>query len=162
MRSLNQHIRKETLTNFVINIVINAAIAYALFRQVEQIGPWGEKGFVMDLLLTGFLLSLILGGIFVAMSRRKRDSEEFALSGNEGKALAWLIPYNPVLAALWLGILGMVLATPHLLGVMFLFELDTLTPVNYALIKGAWAGLLAATVVPIAILQGMRQAEQGL
>ncbi len=159
MSTLNQHIRKEALTNFVINVVINAGIAYALFRQVEQIGPWGEKGYVMDLLITGFLLSLILGGIFVGMSRRKRDSGEFTLSGSEGKALAWLIPYNPVLAALWLGALGMALATPHLLGIMFLLELSTLTPAGYALVKGVWAGILAAVIVPIAIRQGFRRAD---
>ena len=159
MSSLKQHIRKDTITNFVINLVLNAGIAYALFRQTEQIGPWGEKGYVMDLLITGFLLSAILGGIFIAMSRRKRDKGEFELSGNEGLALAWLIPYNAVLAALWLGILGMTLATPHLLGVMFLFELHTVTPLCYALIKGVWAGVLAAVLVPIAILQGVRAAS---
>ena len=74
MTALNQHIRKETLTNFVINLVLNAGIAYALFRGVEQIGPWGEQGYVMDLMITGLLLSAILGGIFIGMSRRKRTA----------------------------------------------------------------------------------------
>ena len=159
MTALNQHIRKETLTNFVINLVLNAGIAYALFRGVEQIGPWGEQGYVMDLMITGLLLSAILGGIFIGMSRRKRDKGEFELLGDEGSALAWLIPYNAFLAAALLGILGMLLATPHLLGVLFLLELQSLTPIAYALIKGVWAGILASILVPIAIRQGLRQAS---
>lgn len=154
--AIEKHIRKETIMNFIINLVLNAGIAYALLGKQAVLNPWGEHGYVMDLLITGFLLSTILGGIFIVMSRRKRDSGDLKPAGHEGQSLSWLLPYNPWLAAPVLGILGAVVAVPLLLGFFFLLEVTSLSPIEYAAIKGIWAALLASVMVPIAILQGLR------
>ena len=157
-KSLQEHIRSETQKNFVINLILNAGIAYAVFHSFTQISAWGDNGYGRDLFLTGFLLAALLGGIFIALHRRKRDRQEILLQGNEGQALARLMPYNPWLAGIWFGVLGAAVAAPLLLGLLALLDVHMLTPALYATIKGFWAGALAAVVVPTAIRQGLRAA----
>jgi hypothetical protein len=154
--SLQDHIRSETKKNIVINLVLNAAIAYATLHSLAEISTWGEKGYGPDLIITGFLLSTILGGIFIGIFRRKRNKQEIDPLKDEDHALAKLLPYSPWLAAPTLGILGAVLAAPLLLGLLALLGVETLSPIAYAAIKGVWAAALAAVVVPIAIRQGLR------
>lgn len=154
--SLKLHIRHESRKNFIINFFLNAGIAYGTLHSLSEVSAWGEHGYGKDLLLTGFLLSAILTGIFIAIYRRKRDSDEFNTAGREGQALAWLLPFNPWLAALVFGVLGVILAVPPLLGLLALLEVNIMSPVQYALIKGVWAGLLAWLIIPLAIHQGLR------
>jgi hypothetical protein len=154
--TVQDHIRGETKKNIVINLVLNAGIAYATLHSLTEVSTWGEHGYGNDLIITGFILCTILGGIFIAMYRRKRNKKEIIPMGNEGQSLAWLLPYSPWLAAPWMGILGAALAAPLLLGTLALLDIHTLTPIAYAGIKGIWAAALAAIVVPIAITQGLR------
>lgn len=159
--SVQDHIRSETKKNIVINLVLNAAIAYGTLHSLTEISTWGEHGYGKDLIITGFILSAILGAIFIGLFRRKRNKEEIIPTGTEGLALAWLLPYNPWLAAPWMGVLGAALAAPLLLGLLALLGVEALSPVAYATIKGIWAAALSAVVVPIAILQGLRAPPAG-
>ncbi len=160
--SVQDHIRNETKKNFVINVALNAAIAYATLRGLSEVRTWGEHGYGKDLIITGFLLSAILSGIFIGLFRRKRNKGDVVPAGTEGQALAWLLPYNPWIAAPWIGILGATLSVPPLLVILALLDISTLSPLSYAVIKGIWAGVLAAIIVPIAILQGLRTAPDQL
>ena len=45
---------------------------------------------------------------------------------------------------------------PPVLGVLAVLNIDTLTPPTYIVIKALWAGVLAAVIVQVAILQGLR------
>ncbi len=156
LKSVDEHICSETKKNIVINIVINGAIAYATLRSLVEISAWGENGYGKDLLISAFILSTILGFIFIALFRHKKNKQQIEPDGTEGSSLAWLIPYSPWLAAPWIGVLGAVIAAPALLGILMLAGVETLTPVSYAIIKGIWAGVLAGIIVPIAIRQGLR------
>ena len=152
----DNHIRKEIKKNFVINVVINAAIAYATLGGLDEIDAWGDHGFGKDLILTAFLLSAILSGVFIATHRRKRRSGEISVTGTEGKSLAWLLPFSPWLSAPWIGLLATAVSVPPVLGVLAVLNIDTLTPPTYIVIKALWAGVLAAVIVQVAILQGLR------
>ena len=154
--TVQEHIHKETRNNIVINLLLNAGIAYATLHSLTEVSTWGEHGYSKDLIITGFLLSTILGGIFIGLFRRKRNRKEIVPMGGEGLKLAWLLPYSPWLAAPWMGILGAAIAAPLLLGMLALLDVSHLSPLTYAAIKGIWSAALAAIVVPIAIRQGLR------
>ncbi|MFK7977273.1 MAG: hypothetical protein AB8C02_14150 [Halioglobus sp.] len=149
-------IRKETRNNIIINTVINAVIAYFLFKKHDSLPVWGENSYGEDLIIGGFILSIILAGIFIALFRHRVKQGQVQPEGHEGKALAWLIPYNVWLATPWLGFLGAAIFAPLLIGLLLLVGADTLTPVVYAAIKGVWAGALAGVITVIAITQGLR------
>ena len=154
--SVRDHIHSETKKNIVINFILNGAISYALFHSLTEISASGEHGYSMDLLITGFLLPAILGGIFIGMFRAKYRKKEILPTGREGQAFSWLLPYNPWLAALWIGILATAIAVPWLLGVLALLNIETFSPISYAITKAIWAAALAGLIVPIAIGQGLR------
>lgn len=150
-------IRHETTKNIVINLLMNAAIAYAMFYNTLELPLWGETGFGKDLLITGFLLSAILGVIFIISTRRKVSRGEVKPAAYNLQQCSWLFPYNPWLAGAVMGVLGCIIAAPLLIVLLSLLSIETLSPLSYAIIKGIWAGLLAGLVVPLAILQGLRQ-----
>ena len=154
--SVNEYVRQETKKNIVLNVILNAGIAYATFHSVAKINPWGEQSYGNDLMLTGFVLCAILGSLFIVITRRKQRAGQLMAVGHEGLNLARFVPYNPWLAGIWLGILGLVLAVPALIGILTLLGVSSLSPVTYAIVKGLWAGILAAIVVPVAIGQGLR------
>jgi hypothetical protein len=155
---IQKHIRKETGINIVINVLLNGALAWWLLHDKGPLPVWGEHGFGPDLLITGFLLSGIIAAIMIAMHRRKLnkgDLPALVLADNH-----WLnrMPRNLWLSALAFGLAGALLAAPLLLAVLYLFGFTTLTPLSYALIKGVWAGALAAAVVGGAIRLGLQPA----
>ena len=158
--SVQEHIRSETKKNFWINLILNGVIAYATLHGIAELTTWGEHSYGRDLIITALILCTILSGIFIAVFRHKCKKEQIVPEDDEGQALAWLLPYSPWLAAPWMGIIGACLAVPPLLGLLAVFNLGTMTPLTYALIKGLWAGVLAAIVVPIAIRQGLRNADE--
>lgn len=153
--NLNRHILTETRKSYLTNVGINAGIGYLAFYGVTEVHAWGEGGYGKDVLLTAFLLPAIVSCITIVTHRRKRGDGKFPRT-SDGPAILRQIPYRPWLAALVFGIAGVVLAAPLLLGLLMLLDMTTLTPLCYALIKGGWAGLLVAFLVPCAIRQGLR------
>ena len=156
MLTVQEYIRKEVRLNIVINLVLNAVIVYATMHSLSQLSRWGEDGYGKDLIIGGVILSTILAGIFLNLFRYKRKKNQVIPDGDEGQNLAWLIPYNPWFAVPWMGVLGAIIAVPLLLGLLALFGVTTLSPIAYAAIKGVWSAVLAAFIVRIAILQGLR------
>lgn len=151
--SLSAHIRKETL----VNLVINGGLAYWLLHKHPELLAWGENGYGPDLLITGFLLAAIISAIFIAMHRRKRAKGD--LEGLAGAEQGWVrhMPANTWLAAGVFGLIGLLVAAPLLLAILWVLGIESLVPLHYAMIKGLWAGLLAALLVPPAIRLGLRQ-----
>lgn len=155
--TLSAHIRKESLVNLAINLLINGGLAYWLLHEHPELLAWGEHGYGPDLLITGFLLAAIISVIFIAMHRRKRVKGE--LPGLSVAEQGWVrhLPGNPWVAGVVFGLIGLLIAAPLLLGLLWLSGVQALSPLHYALIKGIWAGVFAALVVPPAIRLGLRQ-----
>ncbi len=157
--SLAAHIRRESLSNLVINLLINGGLAYWLLHEHPAIFAWGENGYGPDLLLTGFLLSFIISAIFIWMHRAKRAKGVWPGLNSDEQGWARHLPTNTWLAAVCFGVIGLTVAAPVLLAVLWLAQIQSLTPLQYALLKGIWAGVLAALLVPAAIRLGLRQSS---
>lgn len=153
---IQKHIRKETWINIIINVLLNGGLAWWLLHDKGLLSPWGEHGYGPDLVITGFLLSGIIAAIMIALHRRKLnrgDLPALVLADNH-----WLnrMPRNLWLSALAFGLAGALVAAPMLLAALYLLGLTALSPLSYALIKGLWAGALAAAVVGGAIRLGLQ------
>ncbi|WP_320838616.1 hypothetical protein [Zhongshania sp.] len=153
-RDINQEAKKSAIINFLIN----SAIAYFALQGAtsDGEGEWGARDYAQDIFLTGFILCAILGALYISIYRKKNESRPLFFEEYRAQSLNWLFPYNPMIAALIIGGLGVAIAAPLMLAGLMLFGFEALTPVGYAIIKGCWAAALAGIVVPISIKQGLR------
>lgn len=153
---LEANIAQEVKKSVVINFVINAAIAHSALKNANEVGAWGVSGFVQDLMLTGFVLCVIVSAIYISMYRKKIASNEVGVEERSVQSSNWILPYSLWSAALVMGVLGALIAAPLMLGILTLYGLGSITPLGYAIAKGAWAAILAYIVVPVSIRQGLR------
>lgn len=157
--ALEKHIRRESIINFVINFALNGGLVYGTMASTTPLQTWGSDGIWTDLLITGFLLAGIITAIFMWMGRRQGRSGKFSQLAGAELGLAAHLPVRPALAALVFAVCGMMVAAPALLLVLAVFQIDTFSLIEYAIVKGVWTGVLAAFLVPIAFRHGLRAEE---
>ncbi|MBB3046850.1 hypothetical protein FHR99_001086 [Litorivivens lipolytica] len=145
-------VRHEAVTNGITNCFFNGVIAWLLVRAKEAIPVWGGHGLLVDFFATGLILLFIVTLIVVPLSRRKVRQgklEPVALSDNSyGQLIRFLARRHLALSALLLGLLGAALFVPPTAAVFALMHIENLSPLQFALTKGVWAGLVAGCMVP--------------
>ncbi len=62
---------EQIIGNTVVNFVMNAAIAYGIFRTMPAIPLWGFDSIAGDTIATAFLLPLILTAIVTTITHKK-------------------------------------------------------------------------------------------
>lgn len=154
--ALRQHIRKQAWHNFAVNLVLNGLIAWMLLRGRPAFGAWGEHGYGPDMMATGFILAALVGVIVIKIHRAKRLKGEFEnLPDAALGVLASVARRGDWGNALLFGLAGALLSAGFV-GMLMLLPLPPFEPQTYAVVKGVWAGVLAALVVPPAIKLGLR------
>lgn len=138
-------------TNGLANTLANGGICWWLIQDKGPVGWWGNSNFGGDLLATGFILPFIIALIVIPLHNKK------VRSGSLNTVPADLVPRWMVWVlgmpqSLWLrgvlfGLIGVVGFALPTLGLLALLEVNTLTPAQYALFKGVWAGLVAFILV---------------
>jgi hypothetical protein len=148
---LKHYLVHSGTTNGLANAVANGVICWLLIKNKGDVTWWGHSNFGGDLLATAFILPFIVALIVIPLQRSKRRKGK--LSSPDAKALPshlnWVLhmPKNLWARASLFGLIGTVaIAGPTLLA-LFLVGTTTFTPLQYALFKGLWAGLLAAILV---------------
>jgi hypothetical protein len=157
---LNKEVRKQSINNVIGNFVGTAGIAFWLKHELVEISAQGKEGYIIDFLVTGFLLPAILGVIFMLWFRRRAARGEFDGSViPSGFRLSWL-PRGPWLAACTIAFLGLAFAALPLGIYLLLTGSQSLIPATFALVKGVWAAIAIGLVVPMAIYHGVAIANK--
>jgi hypothetical protein len=138
---------------FAINVVLNAAIGWAMFRGATTIPLWGEASIGGDTLGTSFFLPAITCLIVTPLVRA--EVRKGTAPAVHGGLAAWLRPFHRAvpLRALLLGLASLPLAGG--LGVALLLGLgvETLGFGPFLGWKALYSGVLAACIQPaIALL----------
>ncbi len=156
--SLQSHIRTQSRHNFVINLVLNGAIAWFLLKDKPALTAWGEHGYGADLMITGFLLAALVA-VFAMKGHRSKlaKGQHEAVPAAALGALARVATRNDWSNSLLFGLAGALIGAGTV-GMLMLLPLPPFSPLAYALFKGVWAGVLAALVIPPAIKLGLRAA----
>lgn len=136
---------EQGLIPFVLNVVLNAGIAWLIFRGQASLTLFGEQGVGVDLVVTAILLPLLVCLINSAVIRRQVES---------GKRAALASPVPESAAAMrpaWMRAL-MLAAAAVLLGALPMIVLvGAIAPISamtFVGVKGLWAGALAGVVSP--------------
>ena len=147
-KAAGQYVREQTIVGGVVNLLLNAGLAWLLYRHVAVVPLAGEQSVTSDLMATAFLVPLLVTVIVkplvrrdVARGRLDRDS----LSGLKPRSPHWL-PANAVVEGVLLGLIGLVLVGAPTVWLLRLLRLDGLTVGTFAAVKAGMAGLVALCV----------------
>ncbi len=155
-KTLREHTRGECLKSFVVNFLISAGLAYAIFSKHDSIEAWGVEGYVVDLTATGFFMAVIVAAIYIVKHKISKQRWLLAAPENSVDVIADHLPLSVTLASLMIGIIGLVSAAVLLLILVPMGAYIKFTAASYAVIKGFWAGALAALVVYMAVRCGLK------
>lgn len=153
---LKQHIQREVILNGVLNVVINGGIAWLLFKQLSEVPMWGEHGFGLDLIVTACILMFLLTLIVFLLHRSKVAKGKISAQAWDTKKplhrLLQGLPQTPLLIALIFGGLGLFVIAPLTLLALTVLGINTFSPMDFALFKAVWAGVIAALLIGPVIL----------
>jgi hypothetical protein len=139
----------------VINVVINGAIGWAMFRDASSVPLLGSQGILGDTLATCFFLPAITCLIVTPIVRghvRKGSAEPL-----RGALPGWLGAFRrPLLPrALAFGAAGVALAGGLAFAGLSAFGVDALGFAPFLGFKAAFAGVLGALVTPLIALAAL-------
>jgi len=156
-----KHLKHEVLVGGISNTVFNGLIAWLLLRNGPALAWGGEHSFAVDVIATGLLLPFIVALIVIPLQRSKlRKGKLSAInlgSASLPQSLADRLPGSVFKSAVVFGLLGMCVIAPATLLAFYLLQVQQVPPLNYAIFKGLWAGLMAAVLVIPMVLHALRE-----
>lgn len=152
---------EQCIGSAVVNFVLNAAIAWLMFRTAASVPMWGQQSVASDTVGTGFFLPFLTGLIVTRMAQgRLRAGKLPALSWTREShpVLTWL-PRGTFQRAFRLGIAGAVVVSPPTVALLAAFGVVTLPLWSFVVFKASFAAALAAVVTPVIALWAIADAH---
>jgi hypothetical protein len=160
-KEARQHLKQEALVGGISNAVFNGGIAWWLLKDGPALAWAGEHSFVIDIFATAFLLPFIVALIVIPIHRRKLARGKIATMdfGLHCSIQRWVnrLPQSTLRNACWFGLTGLCLAPLLPLIGFYLAGVEQIEPLNYAIFKGFWAGLMAAVLVIPMVMSALRK-----
>jgi len=151
--SLQKFMTTEIIASALINGVFGALIGWLIVRKVDHVPFSGEGGIVVDVLATAFVIGLLLT-LIVTPILRGRISKGGMPKITEASlpALLGLLPQNVLLRGVVMGLGGMVVIVPLILGLFWATGTAQLSPGTFIWIKGVYGAVFGVVFTPIAML----------
>ena len=155
-----QHIKHEMLVGGISNTIFNGIIAWLLLKSGPALAWGGDHSFAVDVIATAFILPFIVALIVIPLQRGKLSKgklEHIDLgAGSFMQRMADRLPTGTFKSALLFGLFGMCVMAPLTLLGFYLLGVGEVSPLNYSIFKGIWAGLMAALLVVPMVLLALR------
>jgi hypothetical protein len=135
----------------LVNFLLNGAIAWLLFRGVEQVPLWGQQSIAGDTVGTCFFLPFLTTLIVTPLARRQVRAGSLAAlpwSRDTHPPLRWL-PGGTARRGLVLGVATALLVAPLTIALLPRFAVHELSFWSFVWFKAAFAAVLALIVTPI-------------
>lgn len=163
--SAREHIRHEVLVGGISNTIFNGLIAWLLLKSGPALAWGGDHSFVVDVVATAFLLPLIVALIVIPLQRSKLNKGKLQPielgPSSVMQSVANRLPASTFKSALLFGLFGMCVIAPLTLVGFYVAGIEQVSPLNYAVFKGIWAGLMAAVLVVPMVLLALRNPIPG-
>ena len=143
----------QSLLPFLVNVVLNGAIGWAMFRNASEVPLWGTTSIGGDTLGTSFFLPAITCLIVTPLVRSQ--VKQGAAPAFSGALAGWLLPFRRPLVprAVALGAACLPLAGGLGVALLMGFGVESLRFGAFLGWKALYAGVLGALVTPaIALL----------
>lgn len=155
------HLKHEALVGGVSNAFFNGLIAWLLLRSGPSLAWGGEHSFVVDIVATAFILPAIVALIVIPLQRSKLNKGKLKPinlgAGSRLQALADRFPSKTFKSSMMFGLTGVLTIAPLTVLGFYLVGVEEVSPLNYAIFKGLWAGLMAAILVLPMVLCALRK-----
>lgn len=155
-----QHIKHEVLVGGISNTIFNGIIAWLLLKSGPALAWGGDHSFAIDVIATAFLLPFIVALIVIPLQRGKLNKGKLQPIHLGARSfmqrMADRLPAGTFKSALLFGLFGMCIIAPLTLLGFYLLGVEQVSPLNYSIFKGIWAGLMAAVLVVPMVLLALR------
>jgi len=144
----------------VFNFVLNAAIAWGMFRSAAVVPLWGQQSIMGDTIGTCFLLPLLTSLIATRLVRghvRAGKVAPLGWSRASHPLLGWL-PRSTARRGVALGLACVVVLAPLAFLALSLLGVVSLPFWRFVAFKGGFAALAAALVTPLVALWAIAEA----
>jgi hypothetical protein len=151
--SLQKFMTTELIVSAVINGAFGVLFGWLIVRGVDAVPFSGAGGIVIDVLATAFIIGLLLTLIVTPILRgRIRKGGMPKLAEASLPAPLGLFPQNTFLRGAVMGLGGMVVVAPLILGLFWATGTAQLSPGNFIWIKGVYGALFGVIFTPLALL----------
>ena len=144
----------------VFNFVLNAAIAWGMFRSAAVVPLWGQQSIMGDTIGTCFLLPLLTSLIATRLVRGHVRAGKVAPLGwtrTSHPVLGWL-PRGTARRGAALGLVCIAVLAPLAFVVLRLLGVGSLPFWHFVAFKGGFAAVAAALVTPLVALWAIAEA----
>jgi hypothetical protein len=150
---------EQGIGSAIFNILLNGAIAWALFRHLDVVPLWGQQSIVGDTLGTSFFLPFFTALIVTPLVRRRvRSGGINALDWTrESHSLLGWLPPGTFRRATTLGVLTLIVVGPLAVLGLHVFSVNELAFGAFVLFKAMFAGVLALLVTPLISLWALAE-----
>jgi len=138
----------------VFNFLLNAAIAWLIFRGADVVPLWGQQSIAGDTIGTSVILPFLTCLIATRLVRGHVRSGKVALLGWSREARPWLgwLPRGTLARALALGTVGLVVFAPPVLVALVALGVTNLGLGRFVVFKASFAAAEALVVTPLVAL----------
>lgn len=142
---------EEVVGSVVVNLVLNGAIAFLLFRGASQVPLWGQQSIAGDTIGTTFFLPFFTTLIVTPLARRALHAGQFeALKwGRDVPVVLRWLPAGTSLRGIALGLVCLAIAAPLSLGALVALGVTEQSFWGFIAFKAIFAAALGAPVTPL-------------
>jgi hypothetical protein len=150
---------EQGIGSAIFNLLLNGAIAWALFRHLDVVPLWGQESIAGDTLGTCFFLPFFTALIVTPLVRRRvRTGGIAALDWTrESHTLLGWLPVGTFRRALALGAVTLAVIGPLAILALQALAVGELRFTPFVAFKAVFAGLLALLVTPVISLWALAE-----
>jgi len=156
-------VTEHMIGSAVVNIVLNALIAWLSFRPLAAVPMWGQQSIFGDLVGTCIVLptlNCLIVTQIVRMHIRRGRIGALDWSGPAG-GLLQRFPRNPLLRGLAGGVLTAIVFVPLIGGPLVASGIDGMQLLHFVVFKASYAAVMAACVQPFIALWALMAGAAG-
>jgi hypothetical protein len=151
--SLQKFMTTEIIVSGLINGAFGILFGWLIVRGGHSVPFSGAGGIVIDVLATAFIIGLLLTLIVTPILRgRIRKGGMPNIAAASLPATLGLLSQNTFLRGAVMGLGGMVVVAPIILGLFWATGTAQLSPGNFIWIKGVYGALFGVIFTPLALL----------
>ena len=150
-----KYLVSQAIVGALVNLLLNAAIAWAAFRSLPRIPLSGSPSISGDLVATSFLEPFIICLIVTPLVRAEARNGKITPAERSPGLLSRLLPRGLVVRGIILGLFAAVTLAPLTILVLQNIGVLEMGLWRFVSFKAAFAGGLAALITPVIALRAL-------